>query len=96
MHTYLVFPFFIAFFPAFFPPFFPLLSSLSRSSKRVFFLEFAASAVDVARFRLLGAMDGGGELLRWRLLLVRVSMMVVGAEERINDENNRLVSINLL
>ena len=79
MVTYLAFPFFVAFFLAFLslalPP-----SSLSLSNQ-VFFLDFAASAVDMAHFRLLGAMDGGGELFRRQVLLVWVSMMVVGAEE---------------
>ena len=78
MVTYSAFPFFVAFFPAFLSPALPP-SSLSLSNR--VFLDFAASAVDVACFRLLGAMDGGGELLRRRVLLVRVSMMVVGAEE---------------
>jgi hypothetical protein len=81
--TYLAFPFFVAFLPAFLFPALPP-SSLSLSNR--VFLDFAASAVDVARFRLLGAMDGGGELLRRRLLFVRVSMMVVGTEERFNDK----------
>jgi hypothetical protein len=77
--TYLALLSFVTFFLAFPSPVVPPSPSSLSNPIRVFFFDFAASAADAARFRLLGVVDGG-ELLR-RLAFVRVCMMVVGAKE---------------
>ena len=78
--TYLAFPFFVTFFLAFFSALAVVPSVSLLLSKRVF-LAFTASAADVARLRLLGAIDRGGEL-RWLffVLLERGGMVVAVAE----------------